>query len=48
MADLQTFPGAACYTTLGGAMIFYAIMPGVSPRSKAAPLQALGVLPVKF
>ena len=36
---VETFPGAACYITLGNAMVFSAIMRAVSQRSKAAPLQ---------
>jgi hypothetical protein len=36
---VETFPGAACYKTLGNAMAFSAIMRAVCQRSKAAPLQ---------
>jgi hypothetical protein len=39
---VETFPGAACYTARGSAMIFRAILPAVGQQSKAAPLQALG------
>jgi hypothetical protein len=37
---VETFPGAACYTTLGSANIFRGIVRWVWQRSKAAPLQA--------
>jgi len=40
---LETFAGAACYTTLGSAMFCRAIRSGVYQKSKAAPLQALGL-----
>jgi hypothetical protein len=36
---VETFPGAACYKTLGNAMAFGAIMRAVWQRSKGAPLQ---------
>jgi hypothetical protein len=36
---VETFPGAACYKTLGSAMALRAIMRAVWQRSKAAPLQ---------
>jgi len=40
---VETFPGAACYATMGSAMIFRAIMRKGLKRSKAAPLQAMGM-----
>ena len=39
---VETFPGAACCTTLGSAKTFCAIVRWVRQHSKAAPLQALG------
>jgi hypothetical protein len=38
---LETFPGAACYTTLSSTVFCRAVMPVVRQRSKAAPLQVL-------
>ena len=46
---VETFPGAACYLTYGGATIFFrAIMLSVLHQSKAAPLQGLFCVPVCF
>src|ERR1700747_1413198 len=45
---VETFPGAACCTTLSSAKIFRAIMRWLRQQSKAAPLQALGEAGRKF
>jgi hypothetical protein len=38
---LETFPGAACYTTLSSFAFCRAVMPAAWQGSKAAPLQVL-------
>jgi hypothetical protein len=39
----ETFSGVACCTTLSNAIFCPAAIPAVPQRSKAAPLQALGL-----